>query len=170
MKEASESLNHRTTLLSKAISPPRTPPQRKILPQATTDLIRSKVIESRDTNAQQDCAKKANHQIAQAIGANTNSSQDLRKKPDKQVISECLTVKNTAKSCVMKEIDTIDHAHQHKEYAVGDEGSPSKQKPANQSPVLEINLQKDSRASSPAGAESSKYQEQAQPNAQKLVH
>lgn len=56
-RKPSDYTNHGSTLLSS----PRSPPQRKILPQTTTDLIRSKVIESRDNNAQQDCAKRVDH-------------------------------------------------------------------------------------------------------------
>lgn len=69
----------------------------------------------------------------------------------------------------MKETGTIDNSHQHEEYAVGDEGSSSEQKPANQNPTLEINVQKDSSSSSQACAKSSMGQEQAQPIQHKLV-
>ena len=86
----------------KVRSPLESPPKRQILPQATTDLIRSQVISDQERNAKQEQAKSAKCNTNLAIETMTKFNVSSRVKPNKEAPKlTVVSIEKHAQSCVI---------------------------------------------------------------------
>ena len=99
--ENGDSKDHSTTMLPKAKSPPRFPPNKQILPLTTTDLIRSQVMYDQERNAEIEQAKNANCDIALAVKTTTTSNVNSSVSPNKEALKlTIISIEKDAQSCV----------------------------------------------------------------------
>ena len=148
----------------KAISPPKSPPKRQILPQTTTDLIRSQVLCDQERNAKQESAKKDKGntllEIETTRDSNVSSSVKSNKEAPKSTV---VSIGKRAQPCVIEKPGTVGSTYNHEEHIKSaNDGSPLWREPAKQSPTLETNPQQNPSASSQAGVELKMTNEQAQ--------
>ena len=156
--------------MPKARSPSQSPPKQQILPQTTTDLLKSHVLELQERNVELDQAMSKQRPQSLVIETMIYSDANSMVNPSENCLQlQNVSIEKKIESFVTAEPSIVGSTHDQDKHTLSVVGSQPKQKPANQSLSLEINLLKDSCASSLAGAESSMIQEKAQPIQYKLV-